>query len=193
MPAWLTQLRERIEYVAFRFVAAVFTALPMEVSAEFSGWWWGLIAPLLPRHRRALDNLAHAFPDMPLDERERIAREMWKHLGRTFGEFFHLPQILAEQRIDLTPLETFAEVASTAPFVVCVPHMGNWEIASQAGMRFGVPIAGTYQALTNPLVDRWLLEKRKIMYAGGLFAKSASTAQGAVEAAPERRLSRFRR
>lgn len=177
----MRQARERVEYWVFLLVAAIFTALPLEVASEFSGWGWGLIAPLLPRHQRALDNLAHAFPEKSAAERERIAREMWKNLGRTFGEFFHLPQILAEDRVELTPISEFERIATTAPFVVCTPHIGNWEVGSQAALRFGIPLAGTYQALTNSLVDKWLLEKRKPMYAGGLFPKAASTARAMLK------------
>jgi Kdo2-lipid IVA lauroyltransferase/acyltransferase len=181
LPAWVTRFREWIEFSVFRFVAAIFAALPLEGSAEFSAWSWGLIAPLLPRHQRALEHLAFAFPEKSQAERERIARRMWKNLGRTFAEFFHLKQILAEKRVELVPFPTFEHVAGTAPFVVCIPHLGNWEIASQAGLRFDVPLAGTYQALTNPLVDKWLLDQRKVMYTGGLYPKSASSARAMLK------------
>jgi KDO2-lipid IV(A) lauroyltransferase len=169
----VTRAREWLEYCAFRFVAAIFAALPLEFAANLSGWSWGLIAPLLPRHQRALEHLAQALPEMTAAERERIAGEMWRHLGRTFAEFFHLARILVEKRVDFVPIEDFVKVADSAPFVVCIPHLGNWEVASQAGLRFGAPLAGTYQALTNPLVDNWLLEKRKPMYAGGLFPRAS--------------------
>jgi lauroyl/myristoyl acyltransferase len=34
---------------------------------------WRRIAPRLYRQKRVLNNLALAYPDMPLDQRERIA------------------------------------------------------------------------------------------------------------------------
>ncbi len=177
MPAWVTRAREWIEYLAFRIVAAAFSAMPLDFATALSGWIWGVVARRLPRHQRALENLALAFPDMSPQERERIAREMWRHLGRTFAEFFHLPRILSGPRVDFVTSAAFEKVAASAPFVVCVPHLGNWEIAAQAGVRFGFPLAGTYQALTNPLVDKWVHERRKPIYAGGLFSKSSTTAR----------------
>jgi KDO2-lipid IV(A) lauroyltransferase len=181
LPAWVKHAREWTEYLVFRLVAAVFAALPLEAAAEFSAWGWGAIAPLLPRHKRALDNLAHAFPEKSEGERDAIARAMWKNLGRTFAEFFHLPQLVAEQRVDFIPLEQFERIGASAPIVVCVPHIGNWEIAALAGKRFGAPLAGTYQALTNPLVDRWLKQQRQSLYVGGLFPKSAATARAMLK------------
>ena len=152
----LTRLRHRIEYVAFIGLAAVASAMPLDRASALSGFLWRLIAPRLGRQKRALDNLALVLPDASEAERRRIALAMWDNLGRTFAEFFHIQQILAEQRVVLEPLETFAAIVAGGPFVVCTLHLGNWELASQAGLRFGLPLAGVYQKLTNPLVDRWM-------------------------------------
>lgn len=169
--------REWGEYAAFRVIAAAAMALPLKAASDFSGWSWRLIAPRLKRQQRALDNLALAFPEMSLNERERVAADMWENLGRTFAEFFHMPEIIAERRVALEPLERFEAVAKSAPFVVCGLHMGNWEIMGQVGLRLGLPVAGTYQGLTNARVDKWIWKRRAPMYPGGLYDKSHATAR----------------
>jgi KDO2-lipid IV(A) lauroyltransferase len=175
--------REAIEFAAFRIVAAAMSAIPLHAASAFSGWAWRLIAARLRRHQRALDNLALAFPDMSPAERQRIAVEMWGHLGRTFAEFFHMPRIMREQRIALEPAEPFEALAGAGPFVVCSLHMGNWEIIGQIGVRLGIPLAGTYQALSNSRVDTWMREKRETMYTRGLFAKGPATARALLRLA----------
>ena len=177
--------RERIEFAAFRLAAAAFAALPLETASALSGRCWRLVAPRLKRHRRALDNLALAYPQMSLAERERVALAMWDNLGRTFAEFFHMEQIIAEDRIAFEPLERFEAIAAAGPCVLCGAHLGNWEILAYFGPRFGLPLAGVYQNLTNPLVDRWLREKRSPLYRGGLFGKSPATARALVRVARE--------
>jgi KDO2-lipid IV(A) lauroyltransferase len=122
---------------------------------------------------------------MSAGERQRIAVAMWDNLGRTFAEFFHMPQIMAEGRIALEPPERFQAVANGGPFVVCALHMGNWEIMSQVGVRFGVPLAGVYQKLTNRRVDKWILRKRSPMYPGGLYEKSHASARALLRLARE--------
>ena len=179
----LARVRHRLEYVAFAALAAIATALPLDWASAVSGFLWRRIAPRLGRQKRALDNLALALPETTEAERRRIALAMWDNLGRTFAEFFHLQQILAEQRVALEPLEKFEAIAAAGPFVVCTLHLGNWELASQAGLRFGLPLAGVYQKLTNPLVDRWLYERRRPLYPGGLFDKSPATSRALLKLA----------
>jgi KDO2-lipid IV(A) lauroyltransferase len=177
----LTRLRHRVEYVAFVALSAVAIALPLDLASAVSGFLWRLIAPHLARQKRALDNLALALPELSEAERRRITLAMWDNLGRTFAEFFHIQQILAQQRVVLEPIEKFEAIVAGGPFVVCTLHLGNWELASQAGLRFGVPIAGVYQKLTNPLVDRWLYQRRRPLYPGGLFDKSPATSRALIK------------
>ena len=177
----LNWLRHRIEYVAFAALAAVAAALPLDWASAVSGFLWRLIAPRLARQKRALDNLALALPETTEAERRRIVAAMWENLGRTFAEFFQLHQILTEQRVVLEPLEKFEAIAAGGPFVVCTLHLGNWELAAQAGQRFGLPLAGVYQKLTNPLVDRWLYQHRRPLYPGGLFDKSPATSRALIK------------
>ena len=166
-----------VEYAGFLLLAAIIRALPLETASRLSGAGWRLIAPRLSRQKRALANLAIAFPDMPLAEREGIAAAMWENLGRTYAEIFHLDEIVAQGRVALEPLDKFERIAHGGPFVVCGLHLGNWEIMSQAGKRFGVPLAGVYQKLSNPLVEAVLLKLRAPQYQGGLYAKDAQTAR----------------
>ena len=179
----LTRLRHRLEYAGFRVAAAILTALPLDWSSAVSGRLWRLVAPRLKRQKRALDNLALALPELSEADRRRITLAMWDNLGRSFAEFFHLDEIVREGRIALEPFERFEAVAKGGPFVVCTLHLGNWELASQAGLRFGLPLAGVYQRLTNPLVDRWLYERRRPLYPGGLFDKSPATARALLKLA----------
>ncbi|MGD1037302.1 MAG: hypothetical protein ABR878_08910 [Roseiarcus sp.] len=179
------RVRHIVEYAAFRATAALIAALPLETASRWSGRGWRAIAPHLRRHRRALDNLAAAFPEMSAAERERIASAMWENLGRTFAEFFHLSQIEAQGRLALEPPERFQAVAAAGPFVVCGLHMGNWELMALAGYRFGVKLAGVYQILSNPLVDRAVYALRAPWYLGGLRVKSTATARALLRQAHE--------
>ena len=176
--------REWVEFAAFRLVGAAFAALPLETASALSGWTWRLVAPRLKRHRRALDNLSLAYPEMRPEERRRIAVAMWDNLGRTFAEFFHIQQIIDEDRIAFEPpLERFEAIAAGGPCVLCGGHLGNFELLAASGVRLGMPVAGVYQNLTNPLVDKWVLEKRAPLYPGGLHGKSTATARALLRVA----------
>ena len=61
--------------------------------------------------------------------------------------------------------------------MVCGLHLGNWEIMSQAGKRFGVPVTSVYQRLSNPYVDAATVKLRAPQYEGGLLPKTPATAR----------------
>ena len=180
-----TDLRYRLEYAGFRLIQAGVSARPLEAASRETGIAWRMIAPRLHRHRRALDNLALAFPDMPLKERERLANDMWENLGRTFAEGFFLKQIMAEGRVTFEPMEQLREIARGGPCIVCGLHLGNWELVAYAGKLMGAPFTGVYQRLSNPYVDAATLKLRQPIYEGGLVPKTATAARTLLKKAKD--------
>ncbi len=178
-------LRFRLEYAGFRILQAVARAYPLETASRHSGFLWRRIAPRLYRQERALKNIALAYPELSLEEREKLAADMWENLGRTFAESFHLRKIVAEGRIRFEPEERFDAIARGGPFVVCGLHLGNWEIVAYAGKRMGVPLTGVYQRLSNPYVDAETHKLRAFLYEGGLLPKAPVTARALLRAAQE--------
>jgi KDO2-lipid IV(A) lauroyltransferase len=161
-----------MEYFGFRAVEAILSALPLEFASDLMAFLWAATAP---RHRRALAHLELAFPEKSAAERERIARRMWGHLGRTFAEFFHLDAIDRQGRVTLESRTKLELVQAGGPYVVCAMHMGNWELMAGVSARVARPLAGVYQPFTNPLVDAELLRLRAPLYPLGLFARSPAT------------------
>ena len=164
-----------VEYAAYRAVVALIRALPLETASDLMAAIWRAVAPRLKRHRRALAHLALAFPEKTPQERERIAREMWGHLGRTFAETFHLDALAAQDRVVMESAEQLRVVREGGPYVMCQMHMGNWELTAALSTRLARPIAGVYQPLSNPLVDAHLLALRAPGYPLGLYPRSAGT------------------
>ena len=108
---------------------------------------------------------------------------MWENLGRTFGESFHLKEIVAEKRIRFEPMERLEEMIRGGPCVVCGLHLGNWELVAYAGKLMGASFTGVYQRLSNPLVDEETRKLRAFLYDGGLLPKTPVTARALMKAA----------
>ena len=178
-----SSLRHRLEYLGFRAAQAAATALPLEAVSWSSGLAWRLIAPRLHRQERALRNLELAYPDLSHAERRRVAAGMWENLGRTFGESFHLKEIIAEKRIRFEPMEQLEDIIRGGPCVVCGLHLGNWELVAYASRLMGVPFTGVYQRLSNPLVDEETRKLRAFLYDGGLLPKTPVTARALMKTA----------
>jgi KDO2-lipid IV(A) lauroyltransferase len=175
MPPFLLDLQHRVEYGALRLLAAVIRAMPLEVGAGVSGTLWRLLAPLNRRHKRALANLAIAFPEKSEAEREAIARAMWENLGRVMAETMQIDRLIAEpDRIHLEPhtAHFFARYKGKMGAAVGVSlHMGNWELAAWPMTQMGNNPAAVYRSVNNPYVDRYLRGLRRNLYPGGLLGR----------------------
>ncbi|MGF1622004.1 MAG: lysophospholipid acyltransferase family protein [Rhodomicrobiaceae bacterium] len=172
MSALLT-VRHLIEYAFLRVIIGAVRLLPLDLARESSAKIWRLLAPYGRRHRRALDNLAIAFPEKTREERETIAMAMWSNLGRVMAETMLLDRILGEpERIEIeTPALLDRYSGKMGPAVACSLHMGNWELAMWPLTRMEAKPAAVYRLVDNPYIDLYLREQRQALYPGGLFAR----------------------
>ncbi|HWB44510.1 MAG TPA: lipid A biosynthesis acyltransferase [Hyphomicrobiaceae bacterium] len=180
MPS-LLDLRYRLEYALLRAIAALVRAAPIDVSATVSGKIWRLVAPFDRRHKRALENLAIAYPHKTLKQREAIARAMWENLGRNMAETMQIDRIIADpNRIEIVNAALFARYRDKMGAAVGVSlHMGNWELAIWPFTLAGNNPAAVYRTVKNPYVDRYLRDMRRQLYPGGLLGKGR--VDGSVE------------
>lgn len=172
MPS-LMDLRYRAEYMALRLVVALVRIVPLDVGANISAKAWRLIAPFDRRHQRALDNLAIAFPEKTLKERQAIALAMWENLGRVMAETMQIDRILADPtRIEIASQNIHSRYKDKlGPAIGVSLHMGNWELAIWPFTLAGNNPAAVYRTVKNPYVDEYVREARKILYPGGLLGK----------------------
>ncbi len=167
-------LRHRLEFVAFKVALTGARWLPIDWVSGLGAAVMRRIGPRRRQNRRALANLAVAFPEKTEAERRAIAVEMWANMGRTFAETLVLDRLAREpDRFAIPDREAMAAEMATAGAVVgCSLHMGNWEAAILPMVLFGRQPAGVYKPLDNPLIDRWLLGARAAMFPGGLLGKA---------------------
>ncbi|MFA9550378.1 MAG: lysophospholipid acyltransferase family protein [Hyphomicrobium sp.] len=171
----LQDLQYRLEYVGLRLVAGIFRALPLNVATRISASSWRRLAPIInpKRHKRALDNLAIAFPDKSEEERLAIALAHWENLGRVMAETMRIDRFLAEpERIDIISQNIFSRYKDKLGAAVGISlHMGNWELAILPFTWAGANPAAVYRSVNNPYVDQYLRDQRKDLYPDGLFGR----------------------
>jgi KDO2-lipid IV(A) lauroyltransferase len=173
----LQDIQWRIEYAVLRTVAAIFRSLPLNFATGVSAFCWRRLAPIInpKRHKRALDNLAIAFPEKSQEERQEIALKHWENLGRVMVETMRIDRFLAEpERIDIVSQNIFSRYKDKLGAAVGISlHMGNWEVAILPFTWAGANPAAVYRSVTNPYVDRYLRAQRKDLYPDGLFGRGS--------------------
>lgn len=171
----LRDIQFRLEYLLLRGVVALVRAFPLETATSLSARAWRVLAPLInpKRHRRALDNLAIAFPDKTPAERRAIAMAHWENLGRVMAETMQIDRIVREpDRLVILNQGIFNRYRDKMGAAVGVTlHMGNWELAIWPLALAGANPAAVYRSVNNPYVDQYLRDQRKDLYPGGLFGR----------------------
>ena len=172
MPS-LLDLRYRLEYAGLRLLIALIRAMPLDLAVAVSARLWRLIAPWQRRHRRALENLAIAFPDRSPSEREAIALGMWENLGRVMAETMQIDRLIHDRnRIEIVNKQVFLRYKDKlGPAIGVSLHMGNWELAIWPLTVAGANPAAVYRTVKNPYVDSYLRNQRRDLYPGGLLGK----------------------
>jgi len=177
-------LRYRAEYAALRVVAALVRVVPIDVGVNISAKAWRLVARFDRRHQRALENLAIAFPQKSMQERQEIALAMWENLGRVMAETMQIDRIIADPgRIEIVSQDIHRRYKDKLGAAIGVSlHMGNWELAIWPFTLAGNNPAAVYRTVKNPYVDRYLREARRGLYPGGLLGKGRDREEGQTTA-----------
>ena len=172
IPSFLN-LRNQLEYAALRIVIGFVRLMPLEVAGDFSARAWQLLAPYGRRQRRALDNIARAFPNMPEAERRRIIHVMWGNLGRVMVETMQIDRIITDPtRIEFVSKRLFDRYrGKMGPAVAMALHMGNWELTAWPMTQAGWHPAAVYRLVKNPYADRFLRAQRRAIYPAGMLAR----------------------
>lgn len=106
-------------------------------------------------------NLAVAFPELKHHERRRLALASLRHLlwnGVEIIKLLRHPERIAE--MVLTPPESLVAPYRQRPCLLCIPHLGNWEILAQAAALWGMNAAAVAAALSTPKINRMLTKAR---------------------------------
>ena len=175
---WKTRLLDlqfRLEYVVLRAVVGFVRLFPLETATWISAHVWRAVAPIVSRkrHKRALANLAVAFPEKSDAERADICAAHWANLGRVMVETMQIDRILSEpERLDIVSKTTFNRYRNKmGPAVGISLHLGNWELAIWPLTLAKANPAAVYRSVNNPYVDEYLRDQRRELYPSGLFGR----------------------
>jgi KDO2-lipid IV(A) lauroyltransferase len=128
--------------------------------ARWTGASIGALVFALTRRLRctAERNLRIAYPESDGRWRERVLRQLYRHLGQHLAEFCLMSRYTVESARSLVRyagLEHFLAARDRGRGVLVVTgHLGLWELSSFYHSLMGHPMSIVIRRLDNPLVDR---------------------------------------
>ena len=160
-----------IQYLLARFVLWSLAHSP----PALGNFYAKLLDLALPRLRRvAMRNLELAYPQMSPAERQAIADEVFRSIGRLLYAFARFPQINTQNISDwirYEGLEHFVEAKKAGRGILfATAHLGNWELSAFAHGLMTEPMHVVIRPLDNPRIDR-LVEQRRQLSGNHLIEK----------------------
>jgi len=128
-------------------------------SARFGAFIGSVFYFVSRRRRKIIDfNLSLAFPDMTVDERRRLAREVSRHFGRVALDAIRLQDLEPDDLRAEVTVEGLANLQSAIDsgrgFFLLSAHLGSWEAAAlMGGLLIPGGITVIHRPLDNPLLD----------------------------------------
>ncbi len=146
MPAPLRKrVRRAIRSVLIPLAIRLLGLLPLRPALALGAAVGRLAYRLAGETRRlALTHLALAFPEKTPAERERIAQDMFVHLGRSTTELASIRWFdgRLDRYVELSPPGLLRDVMARGRGMVFVTgHVGSWELLARRIARAGVPNA----------------------------------------------------
>ena len=145
----------------------------------------GLAYLLVGRFRRVAErNLTLAMPELSAAEHRRIARGVFRNLGRMLAEFAHFPHYTREnvaRVIAYDGFENYAEGVRRGRGVLFLTgHLGAWELGAFAQSVYGYPLHVVIRALDNPYLNELVNSHRTL--AGNRIIEKRDFLRGILEA-----------
>lgn len=161
----LRAFRAALLYRALAFITAIGRRLPLR-AGQLLGRQLGRLAWHVARRerRKALANLAIAFPEWSESRRNDTVRAMFRHLGMSVFELTWLPNMTAESRAKTTIIDGIDRILevldSDRGVIMFTAHCGNWEWLSYVMGSFGRPVSVLHRERDQPEMNRYIIELR---------------------------------
>ena len=112
--------------------------------------------------RTALANLAIAFPEKTDEERRTLAKRSLANVVLTGLEVIRLLKHPTELKGMMSPLsQELLDMCLGKAVIICLPHLGNWEVLGQAAPLFGIDSSAVAEPLGNRKLNDMLIAARE--------------------------------
>jgi KDO2-lipid IV(A) lauroyltransferase len=157
-----------LQYVGLRTAAMLVSSFSVNLNLQAARSLGNFMYRFDRKHRdRAMENLRHAFPEMPDTQRALLARRSMQHLMMLAVETLFTTRLVhLETWAGYCELQNFREVLGlllkrNQSVILLTGHYGNWEILGYVLATLGFNTTSIARPLDNPYVNQWLLGVRE--------------------------------
>jgi len=164
----MKKFRHFLEYLFFLSVGFLARLLPYRLALDLGARFGDFGFYCVPiRKQVALANLARAFPEKSVAERQKIARQVYRNLGIMTIEHLRFPRMTPEDLLALVEFENISILENALKrgkgVIITGGHFGNWEIMGCSISAAGHPTSFVVADIHNRFLDRMINDHRRLM------------------------------
>jgi KDO2-lipid IV(A) lauroyltransferase len=168
-------MRHRLEYALVWLLVKPIGILPRPLARIVGLVLAGGVYHLHPRLRHVgLRNLEIAMPELPMKERRRIVRGVFRSVGRLLAEFCLFPRYSRGNVSAVAVYEGFENFDAAQKrgkgVMFLTAHLGAWEVGSFMHSVHGHPLRIVMRQLDNPYINA-MVERYRTLHGNQTFSK----------------------
>ena len=145
----------------------IFKILGPRKSSNISGILFEKIGPLFRSKKLIHSNIKKAFPDIKLEDSNKISKSMWNNYGRVFAEYMFIKEFRTgklEKNILIEGQKILDEIKKNNKQVVFISgHFSNFELMAMHLEKTGINLSTIYRPLNNIFLNK-IMERIRRKY-----------------------------
>jgi len=166
---FLSRIRDWFIALLISLALKIIRLIPLKTATRWFERFARWLGPKIWRHKVVMDNLAIAFPEKSLEERQKLASDNWAQMARSLLEYIYLDEIFdldedhtESERIEIGNAEQFIKLRDDGlPAILFTGHIANFEVLPLVASRFGLEIQSMYRRPNNQYAASHVAEARK--------------------------------
>ncbi|MDC1178393.1 lysophospholipid acyltransferase family protein [Candidatus Pelagibacter sp.] len=144
---------------------SIFKILGLKISSSLSGKLFEKIGPLFRSKKLIHSNLKKAFPNIDLENLDKITTLMWNNYGKVFAEYMFIKDFREDKsnaRIEIVGQEILEDIKrKNKPVVFISGHLSNFELMAMHIEKVGIKLSAIYRPLNNLFLNKIMERIRK--------------------------------
>ncbi len=161
----MNKIKYFFQFIIIIILFFIFKILGLKYSSKISGKIMALVGPLFRSQKICLNNLSIAFPELNLEQKKNIIKNMWFNYGKIFAEYMFIKNyrngnlsknIIIENQEELEKIKK-----DSRPVVFVSGHFNNFELMALHLEKSGINLAAIYRPLNNIFLNPLMENIRK--------------------------------
>ena len=145
----------------------IFKILGANISSKLSGKLFEIIGPYFRSKEIIHSNIKRAFPEISLNDLQKMTNSMWNNYGRIFAEYIFIKNYRfgnLSSFIDIDGEEILDDIKLTNKQVIFISgHLSNFELMAMYLEKSGIKLSAIYRPLNNFFLNKFI-ERIRVNY-----------------------------